>query len=299
MNKWLKHGLLVVGVLAGVLVLAVGAALAYGQLTFGRTIERDLYPIEADTSPEGIARGEYLVERVIACSGCHSEHDGGVLSGTYENVSLGPIRGTISFSNLTPDVETGLGAWSDAEIARAIREGIGRDGRELYIMPSQMFHEMSDADVAAIVGYLRSLEPVRNELPAMSGNIFGKAALALHLLTPGAVGEPITAPRVAPEPGTLAYGEYLVTIGLCQDCHGENLHGGKSPAADALPAPDLTSSGHPGAWTEAQFIDTLRFGTTPEGRLLDPEQMHWPLYGQMTDEDLSTIFLYLRSLPGK
>ena len=116
---------------------------------------------------------------------------------------------------------------------------------------------------------------------------------------PGAVGEPITEAQIVPEPDTVEYGEYLVRLGLCRDCHGQTLQGDKSPAPDALYAPNLTSSGNPGGWTEEQFIQTLRFGRTPEGRLLDPEQMHWPLYGQMSDDDLGAILQYLQSLPAE
>lgn len=299
MSKWVKRALIGLGVLVGVLLLALGALIGYGAVAYGRTHERDLYPITADTSPEGLARGEYLVENVVACSGCHSEKLGGGLIGKSEEVALGPLRMTLVYPNLTPDEETGLGAWTDAEIARAIREGLDREGRELYIMPSQHLRVLSDADVSAVVGYLRSLEPVRHALPPLSANALAKPALAMHLLVPGAVGEPITEAQVAPEPGTVAYGEYLVRLGLCRDCHGQTLQGGKIPAPDALYAPNLTSTGNPGGWTEEQFVKTLRFGVTPEGRQLDPEQMHWPLYGQMSDDDLGMILQYLQSLPSE
>lgn len=299
MNRWVKRILIGLGVVAGVLLIALGALVGYGEAAFGRTYERDLYPIEADTSPEGVARGEYLVKHVVACSGCHAERLGGPLTGRVEEVAIGPMRMTLVFPNLTPDEETGLGSWSDAEIARAIREGLDREGRELYIMPSQQLRVLSNADVAAIVGYLRTLEPVRNPLPPLSANALAKPMLAMHLMVPGTVSEPITEAQVAPEPGTVEYGEYLVWLGLCRDCHGQTLQGNKLPTPDALYAPNLTSSGNPGGWTEEQFIQTLRFGRTPEGRLLDPEQMHWPLYGQMSDDDLGAILQYLQSLPAE
>ena len=214
MNRWVKRILIGLGVVAGVLLIALGALVGYGEAAFGRTYERDLYPIEADTSPEGVARGEYLVKHVVACSGCHAERLGGPLTGRVEEVAIGPMRMTLVFPNLTPDEETGLGSWSDAEIARAIREGLDREGRELYIMPSQQLRVLSNADVAAIVGYLRTLEPVRNPLPPLSANALAKPMLAMHLMVPGAVSEPITEAQVAPEPSTVEYGEYLVWLGL-------------------------------------------------------------------------------------
>src|SRR5690606_9248991 len=186
MNRWVKRVLIGLGVLVGVLLIALGALVGYGEVAFGRTYERDLYPIEADTSPEGIARGEYLVKHVVACSGCHAERIGGALTGKAEQVAIGPLRMTVVYPNLTPDQETGLGSWSDAEIARAIREGLDREGQELYIMPSQHLRALSDADVAAIVGYLRTLEPVRNPLPPLTANALAKPVLAMHVLVPGA-----------------------------------------------------------------------------------------------------------------
>ena len=120
-------------------------------------------------------RGQYLVDSVLGCIGCHSEQD-------FSKPGAPPFanrRGAglvwaatdtpwLVAPNITPDKETGAGNWSDDTLARAIREGIGHDGRALYpIMPYLSFQAMSDEDLAAVIVYIRSF-PVRNQLPATS-----------------------------------------------------------------------------------------------------------------------------------
>ena len=165
MRKALKWIAIVVGGLLALLLVLVIAILAYGQYSFKRTIaNRPLYQITADTSQQGLARGKYLAESVMGCDkACHA-HEATPFIGTAEEINEGPISGVFAVPNLTPDNETGLGSWSDAEIRRAIREGIDKDGVAFVIMPSASFHLLSDADVSALVGYLRSLKPVKNAI---------------------------------------------------------------------------------------------------------------------------------------
>ncbi len=205
--KWI--GIILGGLLALLIVVVVGLVI-YGQVSFKKSYaNRPLYPIVADTSPEGVARGEYLMENVMICyEACHSEF-GKPFAGGYENVNDGPVSAVFAVPNITQDVETGLGGWTDAEIARAIREGIDKDGVSLVIMPSANYYALSDADVAAVIGYLRGVEPVRNEVPPLQVNTVGKVFNALGMFGPSPVGEPYSAPQVAPPPGTVEYGAYL------------------------------------------------------------------------------------------
>ena len=199
--------------------------------------------------------------------------------------------------NLTPDQETGLGSWTDAEIARALREGVDKDGVSLVVMPAYNYHVLSDADVAAIIGYLRSLEPVHNEIPPFDANIVGKVMMATGAFGPSSVGQAITGPQTAPAPGTAEYGGYLVSIGACKDCHAQNLAGGPIPFAEAgaPPAANLTPAGELIGWSEADFITAMTTGVTPSGTL--DESMPWKGYAGMTEEDLKAIFAYLETLP--
>lgn len=303
--KWIG---IVLGGIVGLIVLAIVAILIYSSVTYKRTYAgRPVYGITADTSSEGVERGEYLVMVVIGCGGCHApggddveaaDRVNGPLIGYVEDINFGPIRGTFGTPNLTPDDKTGLGNWTDAEIARAIREGLDKDGVELAVMPSYDYHSLSDEDVAAMVGYLRSLEPVNNEIPPLSVNIFGKAALALRLFGPPSLGKPITTRQASPPPGTVEAGNYLVTFAACRFCHRENLAGGPVPFSEpnSVPAANLTPAGELAAWSEADFIETIRTGVNPAGHALD-ESMPWMQYAEMTDQDLSAIFKYLQSVP--
>jgi mono/diheme cytochrome c family protein len=291
--KWV--GIVFVGLVGVMLVVAI-ALIIYGQFSFKRTYtNRPLYPITADTSPQGIERGEYLMENVMICyEACHSEF-GKPFAGGHEAVDEGPISAVFAVPNITQDQETGLGSWSDAEIARAIREGIDEDGLGLVIMPSANYHTLSDADVAAVVGYLRGVEPVRNEVPPLQVNAIGKVMLALGMLGPvDSVDEPYDAPQVAPQPGSAEYGGYLVSLGDCRGCHGPDLAGGPMPFGGDGPQPaNLTPAGELPGWTEADFITAARTGQVPSGTFLTDGM---PRY-KMSDEDLAAVFKYLQSLP--
>jgi mono/diheme cytochrome c family protein len=294
--KWI--GIILGGAVLLLIVIIIGLVV-YGQVNFKRTFERPVYEINADTSPEGIARGEYLLESVMGCdNACHSP-EGKPFQGESEEINFGPVKGVFTVPNLTPDKETGLGNWSDGEIARAIREGIDREGVELVVMPSYSYHALSDADVAAIIGYLRSLEPVRHELPPFEVNAIGKVMVALRMFGPASLGEPITSPQVTPQIGTVDYGGYLTSIGDCRACHGKDLGGGPLPFAEegSPTAADLTPSGDLASWSEDDFLKVMRNGISPDGRTIDPEAMPWPTYGNMKDADLQAIYEYLQTLP--
>lgn len=295
MKKALKWIGIVLGGLVGLLILVAIGLVIYGQISFKRTYaDRPLYPITADTSPEGVARGKYLMEGVMICyEACHSEF-GKPFAGGYEEVNDGPISAVFAVPNITQDMETGLGGWSDAEIARAIREGIDKNGVSLMIMPASSYHALSDADVAAVVGYLRGLEPVRNEVPPFQVNTVAKVMNALGMFGPSQVSEPFSEPQVAPQPGTVEYGAYLVSLGDCRGCHGPDLAGGPMPFASEGPLPaNLTPAGELPTWTEADFIAAVSTGQHPSGTVLTDGMPRYP----MTDEDLAAIFMYLQTLP--
>jgi len=296
MRKVLKWIGIVLGSLLGLVAILLVGLILYGSLKFKPAhSNRAVYPITADTSPEGLARGKYLLESATGCAGgCHSG-GGQPFAGDVQQIHTGPISAVFAVPNLTPDLETGLGSWTDAEIARAIREGVDRNGVELAIMPSSNFHAMGDADVSAIIGYLRSLAPVKKTIPPLQMNAPGKVLMALGIFGPRSLGEPISAPQPAPPLGTAEYGRYEVSIGSCRDCHGQNLAGNTNPNGPP-PGPNLTPGGDLASWTEQDFLTALHTGATPSGYNLNTN-MPWKEYGKMTDDDLKAIFLYLKSLP--
>ena len=263
---------------------------------------------EMDVSGE-IARGESIVRNVAVCGHCHAaapnRDPDAPLSGGIEfrNWRLGVARG----SNLTSDPETGLGAWSEAEIVRALRNGVSRNGRLLApVMPYEWFHEMSDDDAFAVARYLKSLPPVRNEV-RQSPNFWFKLGAAL-LLRP----KPALSASAPPRAATAEYGAYLAQhAALCADCHTprtgirsasdrRRLFAGMAKPPKGFPAnpSNLTPDEETGIgkWSEADFFRAIRTGTRPDGTRLHPF-MPWHENARMTDDDLRAIWLYLRTLP--
>jgi mono/diheme cytochrome c family protein len=262
-------------------------------------------PIELVVSndPATLARGRYLVEVVLGCGGCHSREaaritrlglvEGAVLDGSPENYAVG--FGTIHAGNLTP---YRLGTWSDGEIARAIAEGISRNGCALIGMPSHHYVHLADADLAAIVAYLRTQPAVAHDTPSthinLAGLVLGGAGI-FHTAAQPPPPRPIVAPPRGP---TAEYGAYLMRIDDCGDCHGENLAGGvRLPGGPFPMGPNLTRGRTRPPWQPAQLATVLRTGVTPERRRLVPELMPWPLWSNLTDDDLVAIGLHVAALP--
>ena len=222
MMRFLKVSLAIVFCL--VALLAVGITMTIGWRPFIGPRSRPLTNRVFERTPERWARGKYLVEHEAACVDCHSphdwtKHDSLIPTGMegagqdFSSVWKG-LPGHVVAPNLTPDPETGSGTWSDDALARAIREGIGHDGRALFsMMPYENYRHMPDEDLASVVVFLRSLPPVRNPLPKTE-IIFPVKYLMRS--TP----QPITAPVSAPDiSDPVKHGAFLVTIAGCRDCH--------------------------------------------------------------------------------
>ena len=253
-----------------------------------------------------VEHGRYLVEVVGACSNCHSPK--GPAGELPDKHMVGGFQITEDFGvaitpNITPDRETGIGAWTDAQIIRAIREGKGRDDRTLGPpMPYELYRSLSDTDVKAMVAYLRTLPPIKNRAER------SRYTIAL----PPSYGPPV---RVVPDPpksDPVKYGAYLAgPVAHCVECHtprraeggfdttrllagGLRFTGpwGTSYAANLTPDRETGI----GAWTDAQIVAGI-YGVSVSGRPL-MAQMPWPYYaGRITDGDLKAIIAYLRSLP--
>ena len=137
-------------------------------------------PAARTVAPENrasVAHGEYLVE-LLGCGTCHTDgaligepRSDRALAGSSVGIAYtNPLEikypGVVFAPNITPDKETGIGAWTDRQIAAAIKSGIGRHGsKPIVVMPWQSFARLTAADVNAIVGYLRHIEPVTHRVP--------------------------------------------------------------------------------------------------------------------------------------
>src|SRR5262245_51931007 len=261
-----------------VLGLAGLGLAVYGYSKVNRTYANPVANITVAGTPQQRARGEQFAP---ICADCHSSKGQLPLRGQDFGAD-GPPIGMLWAPNLTP---AHLKTWSDGEIIRAIREGVGKDGRSLVIMPSEVFHNLSDDDVQAMVAYLRSQPSVEPDTPAKQFNVLG-AIMAAALLPDEAFTHqaPVSAPVSAPPAGPSAeYGRYLSTVVGCTSCHGAQFEGGKPDQDGPPPGPSLVAfvKQH----TEADFIKTIRTGVTPEGRTLS-DDMPWRIYQKFSDDDL-------------
>jgi mono/diheme cytochrome c family protein len=299
---------------AAVIGLLVAAAVLLVLLRWNRTFEAPTPAIQASTDPAVIATGRYLAYGPAHCAQCHAGPGTGPALERGEQVPLAggfafalPV-GTFRTPNLTTDSATGIGRLSDGQIARMLRHGVRHDGRAA--IPFMNYHELSDADLLALISFLRSQPPVRNAVPPHDVNFLGKAVLAF-VIKP--IGPKTTPPRESPPPGaTVARGSYLVeAVGECADCHtqrsmvdgsftGPRLAGGSPIPVDGQPGmelvpPNLTPdprTGRIASWSEAQFLARFR-----RGPLIAQSIMPWNGFGRMTDDDLRAIYRYLRTVP--
>jgi len=212
------------------------------------------------------------------------------------------LPGRIVAPNITSDPETGAGTWTDDQLARAIREGIGHDGRALFpMMPYQSLRHMSDEDLASLVVYIRSLPPVRNLLPKT------EIIFPVEYLTRG-VPQPITEPVSSPDRSDrLKWGEYVITIASCDECHTPQDRGAPKPGLDysggftldgpwgtvasSNITPDATGISY---YDEALFIQAMRAGYVKARKL--NSIMPFGEFGGLTDDDLKAMFAYVRTL---
>ena len=309
---------------AGVLALLALTSLTGCQRSAAVTSSKpaasvlDLEPIPR--TPERLARGKYLVEGLVQCPFCHSDYDfthrpatpvpGKKAGGhVFEKDELGlPDPNRIVASNISSDADYGAGKWKDADFVRALRQGIGHDGRTLYpLMPYQFFRNISDEDLASIIVYERTMAPVHIQQPKTI--LSEDMQKAFQPLPPvGPVAEPDRSDRIA-------YGKYLVNAGHCEGCHtpldekgdpiaGMNFAGGVPlvgawgpdpkkviTVASLNITPDVSGISY---FDEKMFVSAIRTGTVKARPLANI--MPWAYFRNLTDDDLKAMFAYLRSV---
>jgi len=303
--KWL-------GIVLAVLLLGV---YLFVILSWNKKWDAPYPNIKASKDSAIIARGKYLAFGPAHCATCHVPMDKimEVEAGMQMPLSGGwtlEIDGFGSFHapNLTPDPETGIGKLSDQEIARALRYGVGSDGR--LIFPFMPFTEMSDEDLTAVISYLRTLEPVKNDVPRSKLAFLGKALVAFGMLHPEGPASPPPASVV--KDSSANYGKYLAySVANCKGCHtnfdkhsGEII--GKPFAGGFLFEPDAFSEGYafmspnltPDAktgimadWDQGVFMQRFR-----KGRVFKGSPMPWGAFSRMDDEDLKALYAFFHSI---
>ena len=290
--KLLKKALLG---LVSLIVLLVAAVYGVSEAKLRKTYDgAGTTPMNVTSDPAQLARGRHLVTAVAKCVECHDADLGGKVM-----IDEAPM-GTIVASNLTRGKGGVGGSYTDAQLERAIRHGIRPNGRALVLMPSDEYQNLSDADVSAIISYLRTVSPVDRQHGTSHLGPVGRALYAagqLPFIPAERMDHARTGARTAPPAGpTREYGQYLVSVGGCRGCHGPNLVGGPSPEPGAPPAANITPAGPIGQWSEAQFFTAIRTGTRPDGSKI-LEFMPWKSMSRHTDDELHAIWLYLQTVP--
>lgn len=299
--------------------LAALAVLATASF-FGRfPITAEPRTLDTPITPELEARGRYLAEHVTLCTDCHSARDPArwsmpVLEGTHGQggmefgAELG-IPGRLYAPNITP---AALGDWTDGEILRAMTEGASKDGRALFpLMPYKAFANLCEEDAAALVRYVRTLQPIENQVPKSSLD-FPLNLIVRTMPAPAKLSKSCAEPTSEVERG-----KRLVALAGCAECHSPSemgrpldgllLAGGVEfplPGGGVVRSANLTPDPITGigAWTREMFVSRFKLAGRPEdARPIGAGQMNtimpWTQFSGMTEEDLGAIYDYLRTVP--
>jgi mono/diheme cytochrome c family protein len=306
-------------VLVILIVVVAGAGLAYLFASYPDVPATPTITLPA--SPDTVARGKYLAEHVAICIDCHSERDFSRFAGPIKPGSFGKggerfdgptagIPGVIYAPNITP---AAIGTWSDGELMHAVTTGVSRDGRAMFpLMPYPLYGRLAEDDVQSMLAYVRTLSPIENQPPART--LDPPVNLIVRTIPrPASFG-------IRPSPSErVKYGEYIVTMAACAECHtprdeqGQALPGMAFAGGNQFAHPELgyrvraanitpDADTGIGQWTEQQFVDKFKAFEMPDDRVLtDDEQrqntaMPWKQYAGMTAEDLGAIYRYLRSI---
>jgi cytochrome c553 len=289
-SRWLLRGAVAsAGLLAiGVAAIATRLALVPSARTQHYDVPYEAVAVASDGA--AIARGKHLAESVAACTICHGENLGGRLAFDH------PLLGKGYTPNLTRG-RGGVGAsYQVADWVRALRHGVGRDGRGLLFMPVDHYRHLSDADLGALIAWFRSLPAVDNERNTLELSVIAKAMIDL-----GLSGDVVRAAAIDHHAARLQppadEGAYLVEIGGCTFCHGPALTGGRGLEPGAPRGPDLTRSGRLGVRGCAALVAAMRTGTAADGHAIDPRFMPWQAYRRMTDDELLAVCNHLQRVP--
>jgi mono/diheme cytochrome c family protein len=275
--------------------------------------------------PARLQRGSYLVNNVLFCGACHTSREHGNLLTESErtdaylgggNVYDDKGMGVIWIPNITPDVETGIGAWKDDEILRVLRDGVAKDGHFLVpLMPFGAYQYLSDDDARAVVAYLRTVPPYRqakprqeNKLGFMTKLMFKTIGVQMHKPIAG-----VTAPDRA---NKHEYGHYLMRVAACGDCHSLTEKGPRpetdplafagsdvpfeDPGLGKVYASNISSDPETGLgrYDAVAVKQALRNGTRLDGKkFAPPMSILMPHISGMTDEDMDALVAYMKTLP--
>ena len=285
LKKILKWTGITIGCLV-ILVLLFSATVYFK--TESRANKTYTFKVQKLTIPTDSANYK-LGAHVAAVRGCNDCHAGG---GKAFFDDKNPIALLYS-ANLT----NGKGGinYTDEDWLRALRHGIGKDGKTLWFMPVQHTSgNLSNKELAALISYLKQQPAVDIIHPKKSFNPLGRMLTFLDkfpMFTAEIIDHNASFPDEIKPEISKAYGQYMATV--CTGCHGANLKGGPGHSPGEPLVPDISSTGNIKNWTSDQFITVLHTGKTPDGRMLT-EFMPWNTLGKaQNDDELKAVYLYL------
>jgi mono/diheme cytochrome c family protein len=302
--------------LAVIVVIFITGALLYIKIALPDVGAAPDLKVEA--TPERIARGDYLANHVSVCMDCHSSRDWSRFSGPPAEGTFGRggdifdqkfgFPGTYYAKNITP---SGISRYTDGELFRVITTGVNKEGEAMFpVMPFHYYGQMDAEDIKSIIAYIRTLKPIKNDVPKSSSDF----PMNFLINTIPEKAHPSKRPE---KTDVVNYGKYLVNASSCLECHtmvdkGKLIPGTEFGGGREFPFPDGTvvRSGNIspdketgiGLWNKETFInlfhahsDSATLHTT-----LKPGDfnsiMPWTMYGKMTNEDLASVFEYLKTV---
>lgn len=287
----LGAGLVLGGAIAGVGIYA-GSKVSAFNASMDHVYDIPVPSLSRSSDPAALARGKHLAESVGACAtaDCHGTDLGG-----GKTLDMGPL-GTLAGPNLSNGLLT---AYSDGELARLIQYGVKRDGRSVRLMPVQDFNWLPQADLVALISYLRGIPAVdrengKIEVKPLAKILDRRNEIIFDVARRTSAAKLDSAP--APSP-TAEYGRFLAR--LCMGCHGEGLGGGRIPGAPpSLPIPSNITPHETGlaGWTYEDFLTLLNTGRRKNGLALNPF-MPYEAWAKFDDVEKKALWAYLQTVP--
>ncbi|MEM7368935.1 MAG: cytochrome c [Bacteroidota bacterium] len=302
-------------IILSILILGVTALLSFVSLGLPNVGPPEEISIEI--TPQRVERGTYLAHHVTICMDCHSTRDWSKFSGPLVEGTLGKggeefnqtmgFPGSFTAKNLTP---TNLGDWTDGELLRAIASGVNKAGDALFpVMPHPNYGQMDREDLYSIIAYLRTLEPIENEVAESNPDF--PMTLILNTIP--------QAPQFSSIPDKtdkVAYGKYLFTASSCADCHTQQIQGAPLEGMELaggfkfpMPSGTVWSANITpdkgtgiGTWTEEMFVQRFKAYADSSYTPADVQQgdfntvMPWLMYAGMEEADLQAIYAYLQTV---
>lgn len=271
-----------------------------------------------ERTPERIARGKYLANHVTNCMDCHSKRDWTRFAGPATEGTIGMggdlfdekfgFPGRYYAKNITPE---GISHYTDGELFRVITTGVNKEGEAMFpVMPYHYYGQMDQEDIKSIIAYVRTLKPIKNVVPNSTSDF------PMNFII-NTIPHKANFTKIPAKTEVVNYGKYIANAAACVECHtkfekgslvaGTEFGGGRDfpfPDGSVVHSSNISPDKETGLgdWTEKMFLDLFhsRSDSTTLNTKLKPgdfnTMMPWTMYGKMTDEDLSAIFAYLKTI---